>query len=216
MYSCEECGFYTTYISNYNKHVKTDKHKRNIKKSPFPNKDIQNLNDSEDIVNDSGYFVNNSGKFVCNFCKKQFEHKTSLYRHRKHRCRINPDSDYNKNKKIEDLEAEPDIYVEPESEPEVTKNDKLTKEIFRLKEENLKLIIEKNEFKHALELEKIKSSAEHEKYVTECFSSNKKYWALSNDKDKEIKELKEELTEKDMKIEKLTKLLNEKKDFYAN
>ena len=119
MYCCKECNFYTIYISNYNQHVKTNKHKKNIKIDNFNINKIQNYNNeyvnnnidddnisetvnnnivddntsetiNNNIIDDTSESVNNNivDDNTCEYCFKKFKHKTSLYRHKKHRCKV--------------------------------------------------------------------------------------------------------------------------------
>ena len=63
-YSCVYCDYITSYKCDWNKHLKTAKHKKNLKVSFKISKNSQNL-------------------ILCNFCEKTYKHLSSYSRHKK-------------------------------------------------------------------------------------------------------------------------------------
>lgn len=67
-FECKECGFCTSLKANYERHLSTEKHKRNIRNVPvIPEPESTGLK--------------------CKHCDKIFSHKPSLQRHQNHRCK---------------------------------------------------------------------------------------------------------------------------------
>ena len=65
-YKCSYCNFETSKLSNYNLHLNTMKHKKNIANVKKPS-------------------------FQCNICDKKFKTNSGLWKHRKN-CKVNPES----------------------------------------------------------------------------------------------------------------------------
>ena len=65
-YKCLHCNFETSKLSNYNLHLNTMKHKKNIANVKKPS-------------------------FQCNICDKKFKTNSGLWKHRKN-CKVNPES----------------------------------------------------------------------------------------------------------------------------
>ena len=63
-YSCVYCDFKTSKKCNWNRHEKSEKHKKNLKISFEFSKNKQNI-------------------FLCNFCDKTYKHLSSYSRHKK-------------------------------------------------------------------------------------------------------------------------------------
>ena len=61
MFECKSCGYNTGKISNFNRHIKTQKH-----------------------INICG--INNDNIFTCNICNKEFKRKWNLARHKETIC----------------------------------------------------------------------------------------------------------------------------------
>jgi hypothetical protein len=122
MYYCNICNYNSNLKSNLNRHLKSNKHMKNVSKSSasiqevsdrypigiqkvsdrYP-KGIQKVSDRYPIgiqkVSDR-YPVTeksiSSHPFVCNLCHRQFTKKNNLYRHQKYRCKkkdLSNDSD---------------------------------------------------------------------------------------------------------------------------
>ena len=68
-YCCEICYYYTSKITDYNKHISTDKHKKN-------------QNASKMLVNASEKSTEIQNNFICE-CGKIYKHDSSFYRHKK-------------------------------------------------------------------------------------------------------------------------------------
>ena len=66
LYFCECCDYNTSHKSHYNKHLATDKHKRNCFK--FVSKTAQKVPKQQ---------------FTCETCKKNYKSRTTLWRHKK-------------------------------------------------------------------------------------------------------------------------------------
>lgn len=67
-FECKECGFCTILKANYERHLSTEKHKKNVPK-------VQVIPEPE------------STGLKCKHCDKFFSHKQSLNRHQNHRCK---------------------------------------------------------------------------------------------------------------------------------
>ena len=89
IYTCSDCQFTTTLRCNYNRHLTTNKHKKQMevtKKLPESN-------------------------FNCKYCSKPFTCKNAMYRHSKHRCDKNKEDVKDlvinlQNEKIKQLELQ--------------------------------------------------------------------------------------------------------------
>ena len=96
-YSCELCGFNTNIKSHYLKHLKTNKH---LRMSLISNKSYINNTHKSNKTPTQSYIY-------CKYCNRPFKSKNSMYRHRKHYCKINKQMEDNKiieilNKQIEE------------------------------------------------------------------------------------------------------------------
>jgi hypothetical protein len=80
IFECKICGFGTLLRPNFNRHLKTEKHKRNV-----PAIKIAEENPKKEYDG-----------FQCDFCDKTFSHSPSMYRHMKHRCPKNQETDVQK------------------------------------------------------------------------------------------------------------------------
>jgi len=71
-YSCDICDYSTIYKANYNKHCNTKKHflimNKNVKKCQKKTK--------------------HEATHICEYCDNAYVYKTSLYKHKLHRCKI--------------------------------------------------------------------------------------------------------------------------------
>ena len=69
-YCCKECDYFTSKKTDYNRHILTDKHKRNILST--------SVNKYSTIEND----------FTCDICNKKYKERTGLWKHKnKGKCK---------------------------------------------------------------------------------------------------------------------------------
>ena len=124
-YNCELCNYKTKLRGDYNKHLKTKKHQRNIleengcsentedKKVINKSENIQNnpeniQNNPENIQNNPENIQKKSEFYYCDYCNKQFTLYTNKRRHELHRCKevkaddtlYNKEKEWKKEKKI--------------------------------------------------------------------------------------------------------------------
>ena len=71
VYTCNHCLFNTTILYNYNRHLDTQRHKKN------------------EEINNPGCKV-----LACNYCDKIYKHKSSLSKHIKYSCIKSKDEDF--------------------------------------------------------------------------------------------------------------------------
>lgn len=80
IFECKACGFGTLLRPNFNRHLKTEKHTRTVSAikiaEEIPKKEYDG--------------------FQCEFCDKTFSHSPSMYRHMKHRCPKNQETEVQK------------------------------------------------------------------------------------------------------------------------
>jgi hypothetical protein len=91
MLECKICNYKTDRMTNYKKHLDTQKH-------------IKNLQDNKHkIIDNASIFINNSyndNKYVCEICNREFEKKCNLIRHKSSHQNDNNKIDSNNTKKI--------------------------------------------------------------------------------------------------------------------
>ena len=80
IFECKACGFGTLLRPNFNRHLKTEKHKRTVPA----------INIAEEIPKKEYH------GFQCEFCDKTFSHSPSMYRHVNYRCPKNKDTEVQK------------------------------------------------------------------------------------------------------------------------
>lgn len=81
LYTCEYCNFSSPLKNNYNRHLKTTKHKNSITKHATSNKPPENnslsfLNSSISLKNPQFSLI-----FECPYCEKEYNRKDNLKRH---------------------------------------------------------------------------------------------------------------------------------------
>lgn len=74
LYKCESCNYSSNIKSHYNKHLKTNKHLL--------------------MIQNAGVKKNNI--IECDICNKIFSSKNSMYRHKKHYCKVKNNIDLKK------------------------------------------------------------------------------------------------------------------------
>ena len=88
LYKCDLCNLLTFQKSDFNKHLKTNKHISNIKENRCKNvgsekvytKYTQSIHNDTQSIHKLVYF--------CNLCDKGFSSKQSMYRHKRLYCKI--------------------------------------------------------------------------------------------------------------------------------
>ena len=66
LYCCKICDYFTDKLSNYDRHLKSNKHKKQ--------QDAQNFEQNEQ---------NEDNKHICEFCDRNFKSRSGLWRHKK-------------------------------------------------------------------------------------------------------------------------------------
>ena len=87
-YKCYCCNYETIILTHYNKHLKTNKHQKNIKSHPKVTKKSPLLYPKVTISEDC-----DTSHLKCKYCNKQFKYKQGMYRHIKYSCKKNKDED---------------------------------------------------------------------------------------------------------------------------
>jgi hypothetical protein len=91
-YNCAICNFHTSLKSNYLNHVKTNKHRKNIKCQ----ESIENNEKNQiiEVIPDKGEtIINEKNGFSCKYCGQQYKHKQSVTKHIKYSCTKNKTED---------------------------------------------------------------------------------------------------------------------------
>lgn len=129
-YSCNFCKYFTDIKCNFEKHINTSKHIYNAT-NEIDNKndydyDYENdNNDDYDYENEYGNICQNEkdvdidNKLICYKCKKYFNHRTTLWRHKKvclSEIEKQSDSEYNSFSDEDDYENYNDEYDDEEYE----------------------------------------------------------------------------------------------------
>lgn len=90
-YHCYYCGFSTSLKANYERHLKTTKHLKNVKDpKKQPRKTTKN-NEKTTIPSEKKNIE--SYHYQCKYCKKEFKYRNSMYHHIKYTCYENKDED---------------------------------------------------------------------------------------------------------------------------
>ena len=98
IFKCECCSYETKRIYDFNKHLKTKKHKKNEEKQGLittkndknPHKSAQILTKQAKNPHKSAQILTNfEKKHICNFCGKNFKRSDNLYRHTQKYCKMN-------------------------------------------------------------------------------------------------------------------------------
>ena len=80
IYKCEKCKFVTENNYDYQKHLKTKKHLRNVGELDNDEINQKTTKNNQNIPSDT--------MFECDFCNATFKHIQSKYRHEKDRCKV--------------------------------------------------------------------------------------------------------------------------------
>ncbi len=89
-YECKCCNFSTRLKSNYNRHLKTNKHKKSTESQPLVNQKSTFSQPKVNLLQKK----NNTHVFKCKYCDKNFKFKQSMYKHIKYTCKKNIDEDF--------------------------------------------------------------------------------------------------------------------------
>ena len=100
LYECELCLFCSKLKSNYNRHLKSNKHQVNMNNSLIPM--VMTTNDHKMTTNDHK-MTTKKPKYSCDFCDATFSTKPHKRRHELHFCKENTSIMTNK---IQTLEKE--------------------------------------------------------------------------------------------------------------
>ena len=112
LYSCEKCNITTDKKTDYEKHIQTKKHQRNVgvmqalktNQKPTGNQPFRFLTNQKPSENQPDAIF-----YECDYCDDVFTHINSKYRHQKYRCkakRLSEDKDRllaEKDKRIDEL-----------------------------------------------------------------------------------------------------------------
>ena len=88
LYKCDLCNLLTFQKSDFNKHLKTNKHIKNVKENRCKNVE------SEKVYTKYTQSIHNGAQSIhkfahfCNLCDKGFSSKQSMYRHKRLYCKI--------------------------------------------------------------------------------------------------------------------------------
>jgi uncharacterized C2H2 Zn-finger protein len=80
IYECEKCGFKTENKKDYQKHLKTKKHLKNVGELD----NDENLSYTPNIP----FCAISEDMFECDFCNATFKHKSGKYRHQNQNCKV--------------------------------------------------------------------------------------------------------------------------------
>ena len=108
IHECKKCSFITDNNFNYQKHLKTQKHRRNVGAIGI---EKTNQKTTEYSQKPTTLQPKNSQKptdivlYECDYCDSVFRHSQSKYKHQKYRCKAKKTFD-EKDKRIEELEKQ--------------------------------------------------------------------------------------------------------------
>ena len=98
LYDCKTCNYYTKYKYDFNKHLKTKKHRvnedcsiKNIKELMGMNQNEPEMNQNEPAMNQNEPVIlqKDVKKYPCDYCDESFNTIPSKRRHELHRCKEN-------------------------------------------------------------------------------------------------------------------------------
>ena len=96
MFQCSTCKFTTTHRPNFERHLKTNKHKKNEKVNTLSIKGKQNVN----IIKEK------ERHYLCKYCGKEYSHRQSMHHHIKYSCTKNKDEDMKELVRLMNLQLE--------------------------------------------------------------------------------------------------------------
>ena len=82
LHICQLCDFKSSLLSNYNRHLKTQKHLKNEEKMrKNEENEEKRISDITKLNQQSILFSEKLPHFICKFCSKKFSRSDSLKRH---------------------------------------------------------------------------------------------------------------------------------------
>ena len=94
LFTCNYCNYQTTFNSNFKKHLKTKKHRKN-EESTLQNENTEGNNIQKHPKNIQKHPQNiqkHPEKFICEYCEDSFTNFSNKRRHELHRCKHNNSS----------------------------------------------------------------------------------------------------------------------------
>ena len=105
IFSCKMCNFKTNLRHNFDRHLKTNKHRKNLLKLTLKNDatkifliDSVELNPKEPELNPK-YQIIKKKKYFCAFCHKQFSTNSHMNRHIRNNCKVKKEIELKENNK---------------------------------------------------------------------------------------------------------------------
>ena len=130
MFTCKMCNYTTNVKCNYNKHLTTKKHLRNVELNKV-NVIIEpqmSINEHKMSTNEHKYIKDVKSLYICQYCDRKFTTKPIMRRHQLHYCK-----GYQK-----------DLYTEDNLRKELKEKKLLYEKIEKLLEENGRVINSNN------------------------------------------------------------------------
>ena len=82
LHICQLCDFKSTLLSNYNRHLKTQKHLKNEEKMrKNEENEEKRISNNTELNHESILFSEKLPHFICKFCSKKFSRNDNLQRH---------------------------------------------------------------------------------------------------------------------------------------
>ena len=91
LYECQCCNLKTKLKTDYVRHLKSLKHKKNIEKQNHNSEIVEKetiLRPKKDHFGKKETILGPQKDHFCSHCNKGFKHKTHLYRHLKSYCKV--------------------------------------------------------------------------------------------------------------------------------
>jgi len=109
-FTCGCCNYTTKFKSNYSKHMFTDKHLLNYKKTHVTKSEkipvVKVSKVSQKLAKVRIELAKVSQKYLCKYCEKEYNHKSSLSKHIKYSCTKNKDEDLKELVRLMNLQLE--------------------------------------------------------------------------------------------------------------
>ena len=82
LHICQLCNFKSKLLSNYNRHLKTQKHLKNEEKMrKNEENEEKRISNNSELNHKSILFSEKLPHFICKFCSKKFSRNDNLQRH---------------------------------------------------------------------------------------------------------------------------------------
>lgn len=114
-YHCPSCIYFTNHKPNFERHLRSKKHKKNVICQQNEPNNVENSTQNSTIFNShmtqtNVELSNDQQLYFCKFCNKSFASNSSRYRHQSKYCKHNDEVDVNKliqllNEKNEEIES---------------------------------------------------------------------------------------------------------------